>query len=208
MKIIFTLPFIALLYLFPTAASSQSWSVGIQAGENLNTLTGDNQNDFRQGFVGGINVSHYLTRNVVLRLELNVERKGARPDLNGNPDIPDIYAATDYSFDYLTLPVLVRYTTGTKFRFLGGAGFSFNYLLRERTTYQTFEQIETDQFRRVDSDFIAVLGGGIPLGDRFTITCEARGVFGLRKVDRTAGTARDLGRHMAWGIMAGLNYYL
>ncbi|MCB0522629.1 MAG: PorT family protein [Lewinellaceae bacterium] len=196
------------LFCFSVPSFSQRWSVGLQAGENLSTLTGDNQNDFRLGFVGGINASHYLSKNIVLRLELNIERKGAKPDLSASPDIPDVNAVTDYSFDYLSLPLLLRYTTGKKVRWVAGGGPSFNYLLRERSQFIGTNQLETGEFRRVDIDAIVGLGAGVPIGGKFTITLEGRGIFGLRKVNKATGTATDLGRHLSWGLMAGLNYYL
>lgn len=208
MKSAFTPFFLLFFSCAQLTAVAQRWSVGLQAGENLSTLTGDNQNDFRLGFVAGVNASHYLSKNIVLRLELNLERKGAKPELNSNPDIPDVNAVTDYSFDYLSLPLLLRYTAGKKVRWVAGGGPSFNYLLRERVQFQDGGRNDTDQYRRVDVDFIAGLGAGVALGDKFTITLEGRGLFGLRKVNRTSGTAADLGRHLSWGLMAGLNYYL
>jgi hypothetical protein len=207
LKTLFTL--LPVLSLFPAVAFAQSWSVGLHFGENISTLTGDQNYDYRLGFMGGVQVSHYLTENIVMRLEANLERKGARgqqqvPEpLPGEPDF-----GNDLRLDYLSLPLLLRYSTGSRSKFIAGGGLSFDYLLREQTDYPQGSVFETTNFRRFDTDLIACLGGAIPLSEKITFTMEVRGMWGLLKVDKPDRVAREFGRNVSWGLMAGLNYYL
>jgi opacity protein-like surface antigen len=195
-------------FLWQKDALTQNWSVGVQAGEFLSTLNGDVQSDFRLGFVAGINASHYLTKNLVLRLELNVERKSTRIE-DPTPDIPDNDFITEYDLDYLSLPLLLRYTASkNKVRVVAGGGVSFDYLLNERTQFSQNSRDDTDQFRRIDLDLVACAGAGIPLGEKFTLTLELRSAYGLVKVNKPSGLANELGRNFSWGLLAGVNYYL
>lgn len=200
---------LALITLTPTAIFTQNWSAGLHFGENLSTLSGNQDFDYRLGFMGGVHVSHYLTENIVMRLEANLERKGARRDQQAPEPFPgEAEWGNDYRLDYLSLPVLLRYSTKGKSKFIAGGGVSVDYLIREKTDYPAGSIFKTTNFRRFDTDLIACMGGAIPLGEKVTFTLEMRGMWGLVKVDKPEGVARELGRNISWGLMAGVNYYL
>ena len=207
-------PFKTLIFLFclccsPVGVSAQNWSVGLHFGENLSTLMGSQDYDYRLGFIGGMHVSHYLTENLVMRLEVNVEQKGAsREQVVPEPFPGEPEFGNDYRLDYLSLPVLLRYSTKGKSKFIAGGGVSVDYLMREKTDYPTGSVFETTNFRRFDTDLIACLGGAIPVSKKITATLEFRSIWGLVKVEKPEGVARELGRNVSWGLMAGLNYYL
>ncbi|MCF8247910.1 MAG: hypothetical protein K9J37_22355 [Saprospiraceae bacterium] len=59
------------LFCFAKSAESQNWALGLHFGENLSTLRGNAKTDYQPGFMGGLHVSHYLTKNVILRMEAN-----------------------------------------------------------------------------------------------------------------------------------------
>ena len=197
-------------FSFAKSAASQNWAVGLHFGENLSTLRGNAKTDYLPGFMGGLHASHYLTENVVLRLEANFERKGTR--LEGTAPNPDPGAPNfgdDYRFDYLSLPVMLRYSTSSRVKFVVGGGASVDYLVRQRTDYdgdQSLNQIE--QYRRFDSDLVGVVGGAVPFGEKWTFSLEFRGMWGFVNVDKPAGLATEFGKNLTWGLMAGLNYYL
>ncbi|GEM_PF-6054241 len=207
----FYLPVICLLGLFCSANSAhgQSWAIGLHFGENLSTLRGNAKNDYLPGFLGGLHASHYLTESMVLRLEANFERKGTRVEganLNPNPGAPNF--ADDYRFDYLSLPMMLRYSTDSRVKFVAGGGASVDYLVRQRTDFDDLNINEIGQYRRFDTNLIGVMGAAIPSGEKWTFSLELRGIWGLIKVDKTPGLAREFGRNVTWGLMAGVNYYL
>lgn len=207
-------PFKAIVILFgfccmSLPALTQSWSMGIHFGENLSTLTGPQDYTYRLGFIGGMHVSHYLTENLVMRLEVNFEQKGAKGEQSAPEPFPgDPEFGNDYRLDYLSLPVLLRYSTRGKSKFFAGGGMSVDYLLREKTDFPTGSVFDTPNFRRFDTDLIACVGGALPVSDKLTATLEFRSIWGLLKVDKPGGVARELGRNLSWGLIAGLNYYL
>lgn len=197
------------IFCFAKSAESQSWAIGLHFGENLSTLKGDAKTDYLPGFMGGLHASHYLTENVVLRLEANFERKGTRIeglDLNPDPGTPDF--ADDYRFDYLSLPVMLRYSIGENAKFVAGGGASVDYLIRQRTDYGELTTNELGDYRRFDSDLVGTLGGAIPFGDKWTFSLEMRALWGLVSVDKPKGLATELGKNLSWGLMAGVSYYL
>ncbi len=196
-----------LIFCFAKSATGQSWAVGLHFGENLSTLRGYTNTDYVPGFMGGVHASHYLTENIVLRIEANFERKGARlqvayPD-PGSPDFVD-----DYRFDYLSLPAMLRYSIGKKTKFVVGGGASVDYLIRQRTNYGDLNANERSDFRRFDTDLIGTVGGAVPFGKKWTFSLEMRALWGLVKVNKPNGTAQELGKNLSWGLMAGVNYYL
>ena len=201
--------FLICFFCFATPAKSQNWAVGLHFGENLSTLRGNAKTDYQPGFMGGIHVSHYLNGNVVLRLEANMERKCTRLENLGPPPDPGApNFGDDYRFDYLSLPVMLRYSTNTKVKFVVGGGASVDYLVRQRTDYGALSTNELGEYRRFDTDLIGTVGGAVPFGERWTFSLEMRAMWGLLKVDKPKGVAPELGRNLTWGIMASVNYYL
>jgi hypothetical protein len=194
---------------FATSMKGQSWAIGLHFGENLSTLRGDAKTDYLPGFMGGLHASHYLTEKVVLRLEANFERKGTRIEgLNPNPDPGAPEFIDDFRLDYLSLPVMLRYSMGKKAKFVVGGGASVDYLIRQRTDYGELTTNELDQYRRFDSDLVGTVGGAIPVGDKWTFSLEMRALWGLVSVEKPKGLAPELGKNLSWGLMAGVNYYL
>jgi len=197
------------LFCSAKSAQGQSWAVGLHFGENLSTLRGNAKTDYLPGFIGGLHASHYLTENMVLRLEANFERKGTRVEganLNPNPGAPNF--GDDYRFDYLSLPLMLRYSTDSRVKFVVGGGGSVDYLVRQRTDFDDLNINEIGQYRRFDTNLIGVMGAAIPSGEKWTFSLELRGIWGLLKVDKNPGLAREFGRNLTWGLMAGVNYYL
>ena len=197
------------LFCFAKSAESQNWAVGLHFGENLSTLQGNAKTDYLLGFMGGLHVSHYLTENIVLRLEANMERKGTRVEgANPNPDPGAPNFGDDYRFDYLSLPVMLRYSTSSKVKFVVGGGASVDFLVRQRTDYDDLSVNEIGQYRRLDTDLVSAIGAVVPFGEKWTFSLEMRGMWGLVKVDKPAGLATEFGKNLTWGLMAGVNYYL
>ena len=197
------------VFCFTKSAQSQNWAVGLHFGENLSTLRGGAKTDYQLGFMAGGHVSHYLTENVVLRLEANLERKGTRlEDSNPNPNPGAPNFGDDYRFDYISLPVMLRYSTSSKVKFVVGGGTSVDFLVRQRTDYDDLSVNEIGQYRRLDTDLVGAIGTAVPFGKKWTFSLEMRGMWGLVKVDKPAGLSTEFGKNLTWGLMAGVSYYL
>lgn len=200
---------ICLFFCFPKTAAGQSWAVGLHFGENFSTLRGYANTDYLPGFMGGVQASHYLTENIVLRVEANFERKGTRLEgLNPNPDPGAPSFVDEYRFDYLSLPAMLRYSMGKKTKFVVGGGASVDYLISQRTNYAELATNDINNFRRFDTDLIGTVGGAVPFGEKWTFSIELRALWGLVQVNKPKGLATELGKNLSWGLMAGVNYYL
>lgn len=205
-RIMFSLCF-AIAGLHPvTPVNAQPWAVGVQFGEHYSSLWGESPQDYALGFMAGVHASHYLTANLVLRGEVNWERRGSRiPD----PIPTDPNFATEFQLDYLSLPVMARYTTEGKWRFSAGGGAAINFLMRERTLIGSFSRNNTDDFRRVNADLLLCGGAAYHIYPKTTLSLDLRANTGLANVQlKRPGVQQQLGRHILWGLVAGINFYL
>ncbi len=200
------LSFLIIFSLATTAqAQRKSWAVGVQIGENFSTLTGENDYDFRPGWSAGFHLSHYLLNNLVIRMEVNVDDRGAQlnPSLNTDP-----FGASEYRLTYLSIPILLRYSTDTRIKFIAGGGLSVDFLLADEVGFANATPNGQPDFRRFNADIVGCIGGAYPLTDRLSLTAEGRSLLGLQSADRHPGEASRLGRFLSWEILFGLNFYL
>jgi hypothetical protein len=197
-----------LLWILPSsyAQKEASWAIGFQLGEQFSTLWGESTTDYRPGFIVGLHASHYLTRNIVLRAEVNYERRGV---LAPQSLVTDQDFAIEHRFNYLTLPVMIRYSTEGKIRWIGGGGVSVNFLLNERQLLrETFVDLGGD-LQNVTTDLLLLGGASYPLNDQIRLSMDVRSILSISEMELPArGTQQRIGRHLAWGIFAGFNYYL
>lgn len=206
-KILYTILLSALIFWGEKTNAQGTWAVGLQFGENLTSLTGDAASEYRLGFSVGAHASHYLTENMVLRLEVNFERKGAERVYDRNdPFAPNV--PSEIRLDYLSLPVMLRYSTTGTTKFAAGGGVAVSYLTNEVSPFEDAVAVQTDDFNRVDADLIACAGVAHSVSEHLTLSFELRSNLGLVDVERNRGTARQLGRNVSWGLLIGLNYYL
>ncbi|MCF8239093.1 MAG: PorT family protein [Saprospiraceae bacterium] len=199
--------FLLLILSFATTLQAQrkSWAVGVQIGENFSTLTGESDYDFRPGWSAGIHLSHYLLNDLVIRLEVNIDDRGANlnPSLNTDP-----FGANEYRLTYLSMPILLRYSTDTKFKFIAGGGLSVDVLLADEVSFGDAPPNSQPDFRRFNADLVGCLGGAYPITERFSLTAEGRTLWSMQSADRNAGEASRLGRFISWEFLFGLNFYL
>ncbi len=201
--------FISILILFSMTQSLQaqrkSWAIGVQIGENFSTLTGESDYDFRPGWSTGIHLSHYLLNDLVIRLEVNIDNRGAllNPSLNTDP-----FGANEYRLTYLSMPILLRYSTDTRIKFIAGGGLSVDVLLADEVGFADATPNSQPEFRRFNADLVGCLGGSYPITERFSLTAEARSLWSVQSADRNRGEASRLGRFISWEILFGLNFYL
>lgn len=197
--------FLILVISSAVHAQRKSWAVGFQIGENFSTLTGENAYDYRPGISGGFHLSHYLLNDLVIRLEVNIDDRGTQlnPSLNADP-----FGANEYRLTYLSLPILLRYSTETRVKFIAGGGMSVDFLLAEQVGFDSPGAMGSPRFRPFNTDLIGCVGGAYPINERLSLSAEARSVFALQTADRPDGVASRLGRFFSWEILFGLNYYL
>jgi hypothetical protein len=174
-------------------AQSNKISVGIEGGPSLISLRG---NDFIRmvhepaiGYTGGLFFQYNFNRTFSLRTNTSYERKGSMvsgqaTDAQGNPIGKFV---THLNFDYITLPLLIRASYGTRLRYFVNAGPYFGYLLRQtnvssREHMPTHRAEFTSDFRRLDIGLASGLGISLPVQSRFALSFEVRNNLGLYNI--------------------------
>ncbi len=93
-----------------------------------------------------------------------------------------------YNLDYLSLPVLVKWSSGSRIRFFANAGPCFSPLLQESLWYQPEnggkEKVpdETGSYLRVNLAVTAGIGMAGPLGKKLLVSLELRDNCGVLNI--------------------------
>jgi hypothetical protein len=128
-----------------------------------------------------------------------------------------------YNLDYLSLPLLVKWTTGGKVRFFVNAGPCVSLLLQETTWYLpdsgSKEKVadETGAYHRVNLAVTAGAGIAVPFGKRITVSLELRDNFGVLNIRSAASefehnsamaVEQPTGHTNSTLLLAGITYRL
>ena len=181
-KIILT---VAAVMALSTAAKAQDTNsgnvkLGIKAGLNVATVTGDVPDDVesRAGFHAGIVAEFKVAPNFSIQPELLYSQQGFKYDLAEDGFI----VATTLKLDYLNLPVLAKYYVIEGFSI--EAGPQFGYRLSSKLKYEAsgignYEADFEDETNEVDFSLVGGLAYDLPIGLFF----QARYTAGLSKIN-------------------------
>lgn len=117
--------FVRLTLLFtislPWALTAQSWEVGIEGGPSISLINAANvQNeDERVGYHLGVFLNRAISNSLSIGLQFQYSAQGAINEtlINQNPDLLVIW---EYNFNYLNIPVTIRYRPHRLFEVYGG----------------------------------------------------------------------------------------
>ncbi len=164
--------------------------IGLETGPGLKSLRGNDflNNEQSIGFSAGLAFQYDFTRLMSFRTNISYERKGTTQrmkasDANGNP-IAELTAHSN--FDYITIPLLARFTYGDNISFFVNVGPYFGYLLKQEDiieaygTYPKTEKDNTDNFNKLDLGISSGLGVNFPILDNLSISLELRNNLGLK----------------------------
>ncbi len=175
-------------------AQSKAMTIGLEGGPALTTLRGNqilaqtSKIDFT--FAGGLFVEYGFSDHLSIRTGCSFERKGNKSnilllDINGS-ELGNVKVRTQ--LDYLAVPLLVRYSFGSKVKFMVNAGPYLGFLLKgtERTgAIGSFPERTTDRtanFTQQDVGLSLGLGPTLSMGDHIRISLEVRATLGLLNV--------------------------
>lgn len=191
------LTLVTLLLLFTVAVFCQknNFELGIQTGPNRSSFRGNQiiieQHDNLIGYAVGLTAEYYVSNKLSILAGAGYELKGT----TGESEVLDNdnvrLGTIDYrsTFDYINLPILLRYSNyieGSKLKYFFNAGAYFGYLVKQtenndgRPEFSNVTYDNTDNFKRLDVGLSA--GGGMiyPIGDKLSISAELRNNLGLR----------------------------
>lgn len=173
---------------------TNKFDIGIEGGPSWTSLRGNDyleeNNDPTTGYSGGLTFQYNFPKFLSLRTSIAYERKGVianfqGTDENGNPN-SDITIHSN--FDYLTMPLLVRFTFGRKLTFFVNGGTFYGFLIKHSTVVDAVNESpksiwdNTETMKRFDFGLTGGLGGGLQITNNFLLTLEIRHNLGLYNI--------------------------
>lgn len=190
--------------LFSTLLLGQTNNIelGIEGGGSMVSLRGDgfladeNVNDI--GFATGFSMLYHFNDHFSLKTNLFYERKGNKIEYFYNElpydDLVEIYIKdeleTKHQLDYLTLPVLARYSFGKQKNFFVNAGGYVGVLLKSAVIshnvpkHGRYESDITRRLSRMDFGLSTGIGGQINISNNLIMSMELRSNFGLQNIGK------------------------
>ena len=184
------------LFIICTAslsAQKNKLDIGIAAAPNYNYLYGfDGLAAASYGplmaFSAGLTVQYNLPKVVSFVSGFFYEKKGETVSghviyPSGNQEAFKV----KYFFNYITVPLLARFSFGKKIKFFAEGGGFVSYLTRSYTrssgTAVNYSNDNTTFFyKRPDAGVSAGLGISLPLGEKLLLNIEARNNLGLMNI--------------------------
>ena len=168
-------------------AQKGSWVAGIEGGPGLSLIYGSqsiySQSGFSLAGAVGIFGEYGFARNFSAKLALHYDRISTRTD-NYAAILPP-GGMLQYNLDYLSMPVLVKWSFGGRIRFFVNAGPCLSLLLKETLWYlpengsKTKVAEETDAYLPINLAVTVGCGMAIPIGKSLLVTLEVRNNLGV-----------------------------
>ena len=214
-----TIVFIFLLFSISAFSQQNKWDVGIVGGPGITALAMNYayKPDPNIGFYTGLSGQYNFNEHFAIHTELAFDRKGTKVDLtfsdrNGNETGT---GKQINQFNYLTLPILFRASIGNKVKYFLQAGPYLSYLLNETSKYSSsidnprynLKINGTSHTTPMDFGISAGLGALIPVKEKFAISCELRGNYGLVDLyNRHSSNVNELNESL--NFLVGVTYRL
>jgi hypothetical protein len=181
---------ITVSFLFSSELKAQinKFEFGVEASPSFTFLKGSRIEKYYNGtlgFSGSITFQYNWGKRIALRTNIAYERKGGE----GEFDFTDNYGASigkgvvNLNFDYLTIPVLVRYTFGKRVKYFINGGSYFSYLIKQTLVFKGAnsdgESNNTSSYNRLDVGISLGIGLQYPINEKLILSSEIRGNMGL-----------------------------
>jgi len=163
----------------------------------------------------GVSINYIFYNQFSIQSGLYFEEKGAAESISYEMNSSNIQQSSiHYSSEYLTMPILVRYSTKGQVKFFTNAGFYFGYLLdyemRQFTiNYPTEPFVDLKEESNI-LDAGLTLGLGIqlilPIFERFSLSLEFRENFGLIPLENRDYEGNVKSYNNSIGLLFGIAY--
>jgi hypothetical protein len=195
-----------LLISFLNYSQNSNIKFGIHAGLNYSTFYGYDvpaalstvyNESPAFAYLGGINFEYQIKEKLSLKLELNYERKTQKADnyvefIDVNGFTKSYKFTSKKNYDYLVLPIMVKYNFGNKNSFYANGGPFIGYLLKSNLTNDlgdieglNNEPLETTNLNNKTDFGLAIgLGKMIEINEKSSISIEIRENLGLTNTSK------------------------
>ena len=177
---------IAAGFLFTMNLSAQSeFKIGINVGLNYPDVRGNQFaqfNNFKVGYLFGVSLDYYLKDNLSIKTNVNYERKIKKLELIFFNNQAQETGTENYNeiFDYINIPILLKYEFGNAKYFINGGPF-FNYLIKNEIDddYPNDDSGLVTEQKKIDLGLSAGIGTNISINEKNDLVIELRNDFGL-----------------------------
>jgi hypothetical protein len=222
-----TLIFIFFISLFGFSQNSKM-QYGFQAGVTISNFRGYDIPDGLDAFysekpgiayVLGAHLEFPLQNKLSLKIELNYERKTQNADniitYRENPDSPEVTIdfKSKSQYDYIVLPILLKYTFSNKDSFYLNGGAFLGYLLKSQITndlqgtpFDNSNLNTTSDNKSLDYGIVAGIGKNIELKNNKTLFIELRDNLGFANTSKFGVFGNGERKTNSINLLVGLRF--
>jgi hypothetical protein len=221
MNKLITLFFCAVTFL--SYGQTNLFDIGIEGGLGAaslrdNDLTYDHHHN-RIGYETGIFGQYNFKQLISIRTGVYYEKKGSstRIPIFFDPGTSIDTIKGKESFDYITVPLLIKVTFGKKINYFVNAGPYISFLLKQTEQYDQFDPIRqssvttldrTSGFKRTEMGLSSGLGILFNCKQKFTFSLEARDNLGLTKTTKEPIFSNGVTKTNSANLLLGISYKL
>ena len=184
-----------------TAAFSQSTGTtqfGVNVGYNGATVTSGNLNaDYKSGFNAGVIVEHYFSDSWSIKGKALYDQKGWE---NGYITVGTVTKTTNYSLDYLTVPVLANWHFGHTKNWYLNFGPYIGFLLSAKESAGGNDV--KSYFNSTDGGLDLGIGVKFPVANQTKFFIEVNGQGGISDIGTGSNTGSSV-KHSVSAINIG-----
>ncbi len=190
------------------------FEAGLQAGPSLEWLRGNkfiDDTDVLIGPAAGLTLQYNFSSKLGIRLGAGYQQKGSNTDVT----FTDMNGSTIGSgtvrneMQYMTIPLMLRYGFGEKFRVSAGLGGYAGILMSAQYKTKGFDfpdQTTTDDLENTDFGLCASISGALSVGEKIRLSAEARYDKGLSNISALPVVDDGSIRTNAVCLMLGCSY--
>ncbi|WNJ19630.1 porin family protein [Pontibacter sp. G13] len=210
---------LGLFLLIPSLLTAQisEIQIGLEGGGGIRSLYGNRYlaetGKLGLGHTVGVFGQFSLSDRFALRTSVSFERKGfSQKGKIVDPLGVLIGEVQDFqNLDYLTLPIMGRFTFGESVQFFFNTGPYLGALLKYEQITKVTGQAEfnfqfTDQFNRLDLGWATGIGMQIPIGTNLMISTELRNHLGLLNISSVPVIDDKSIKTLSSYLLVGLGY--
>jgi hypothetical protein len=204
MKKLFTILLLGTSCLTAFSQEKGDFEFGLHAGLNLATVTSGakTNTDYRVGLDAGVFGDYFFSSSWSIKAKLVYDQKGWNNGYISIEDGPDF--ATNYRYDYLTVPVMANWHFGNKRNWYINGGPYAGFLISAKETAFDIDLKEISN--TFDAGLAIGIGVKIPLANKIKLLFEADGQSGFVDVLKNNQGSRLLNSRSS--INAGLVFAL
>ena len=213
---ILTILFLATKTLY---AQTSKIDFGLQGSPSLISMHGNEilseLNQAGLGFSAGISAQFNVHKHWSVVTDINFERKGDHTDGVITDMLGEVIGTFrgQQQFDYLALPILVRYHFGEQIRFFVNAGPYVGYLLQQNNKISSdlvgpSSYSSKADFKSLDYGISAGFGMTAQINSKLSYTVELRNNLGLYNLSALPVIDNGKVQTNALNLLVGLRYQL